>query len=252
MLLRSLVELGDHRLRGLDRRAALARRLGQRAQVDLGGLRQRLEVLQERGELVGGGVEVLQRRRLRLGGVAELRPSSGAARAGRWAGAAGRRRCRHGARRRASTVSLVSTTQRPTSSLFSARSPIVVSASVISLLTSWFCDASLASTRSVSRSAKAAGAAHDVVDVLGAAGYTGAELVEDDPQPLAVRGPQHVVDQVDGDRRGRLLDGDRRAVRELLGARSRACSRCSTHRSATAAATRTGRPCAARPKPLPA
>ncbi len=53
----------------------------------------------------------------------------------------------------AAAVSLVSTTQRPTSFLLSARSPIVVSASVISCLSVWFCDASLASTRSVSRSA---------------------------------------------------------------------------------------------------
>ena len=62
-----------------------------------------------------------------------------------------------------------------------------------------------------------AGAADDVVDVLGAARDAGAELVEDDPQALAVRAPQHVVDEVDGDRRRRLLDRDRRAVRELLG-----------------------------------
>ena len=53
----------------------------------------------------------------------------------------------------AAAVSFVSTTQRPTSRLFAARSPIVVSASVISCLSVWFWSASFTSTRSVSRRA---------------------------------------------------------------------------------------------------
>ena len=100
----------------------------------------------------------------------------------------------------AAAVSLVSTTQRPTSFLLSARSPIVVSASVISCLSVGFCARELGQ-HAVGLAQRRAGAADDVVDVLGAAGDAGAELVEDDPQPLAVRAPQDVVDEVDGDRR---------------------------------------------------
>ena len=58
-------------------------------------------------------------------------------------------------------------------------------------------------------------AAQDLLDVLGAPGQPAAELRDDQPQALADGQPQDVVDHVERDGRGRLLDGQRGAVVEL-------------------------------------
>ena len=60
------------------------------------------------------------------------------------------------------------------------------------------------------------GALEHLLEVLGPAGEAGAELVDDQPQALAVGAAQDVVDQVLRDRGLGLLDRDRAAVLELL------------------------------------
>ena len=114
-------------------------------------------------------------------------------------------------------VCSVSMTKRPTSLRLSARSPITVSALVRQVLQRPGSGArGSSSTLSVSRSAGPARRIV-VVEVVGAAGDAGAELVEDDPQPLAV-GPAH--DVVDAGRAG----SSTRCARP--GSSRRACSFC--------------------------
>ena len=60
------------------------------------------------------------------------------------------------------------------------------------------------------------GAPDHVVEVVGAPGEAGAELADDQAQPVAIGPAQDVVDQVEPDRRARLLDGHPAAVGQPL------------------------------------
>jgi hypothetical protein len=54
-------------------------------------------------------------------------------------------------------------------------------------------------------------AAHHLAQVVRAAGETRSELRQDQPEPLAIGPPHDVLDEVDGNCRGGLLDRDRPA-----------------------------------------
>ena len=111
-----------------------------------------------------------------------------------------------------------------------------------------FCDARSLRTSSTSRSA-GIGAADDLVDLLAAAGEAGAELAEDQREPLPVGQAHDVVDQVEVDRlrrcsrpaagtgpcprRGRSCAAPA-APRRRRRASASACTRRTSRRSATA------------------
>ena len=214
-VLRRLRELGDDRLGRLDRGPRGVGGLGERADVALARLGERPELVEEALELAGRRVEVAQVRRRGVGGGAELghrRPQL-AQEGGQALEAGGELAAALGGRG-GDVLGL----------LDEAADVLAVVGEVADdrvrvdgqSLSTWFWRARMSSTLSVSRSA---GLARRIVALMSsrAAAGAGAELVEDDPQPLAVGAAHDVGQQVGRDRRGRALDGDGVARLELLG-----------------------------------
>ena len=213
--------------------------------------------LRERAELLGGLAQVLGRRASMslnsgvalVGEARSACPSSGGARGGS-RGTSRRPASRSRCARRSPRPAIAALRKKPVMLVAVARPAAQDRVAVVARLAScWFCSARIFE-HPVGLAERRVGAVDHLAEVLAAAGEAGAELVEDQPEAVAVGRAVDVLDQVEVDRLAVVLERQQAlaraglAVRDLLelGRRRRArrraagsgCSRRTSRRSATA------------------